>query len=60
MSCAVPGMKRISLGNRRSIFICDCPAVAPPFALPPRRRFRSAIGPVASADMSKRPSRVNR
>ena len=59
MSCAVPGMNFISLGSRRSIFICDCPAVAPCFPFPPRRRFSSAITPVASTPMSNLPSRVS-
>jgi len=59
-SCAVPGMKRISRGNWRSIFICACPlAPAAPF-LPPRSFFSIASAPVASCDMSNLPSRVSR
>ena len=59
MSCAAPGISRSSFGSRRSIFICDWPLDAAPDFFAPRRRRSMATMPVASTDMSTRPSRVS-
>ena len=55
-------MKRISLGRRFSMRICAAPLEASAEPRPaglPRNFFSMASAPVASCDMSKRPSFVN-
>ena len=53
-------MKRISFGSRFSIFICAWPLAGTPALVPPRSRLSIASAPVASCDMSNRPSLVSR
>jgi hypothetical protein len=60
MSCAVPGMKRSSFGNWRSIFIWPWPLEPLPPVLLPRRRFNQEIGPpLEEPSMLKPPMRVS-
>ena len=58
MSCAVPGMKRSSFGNCRSIFISPLPPGLEPLRLP-RSFFSQAMAPSASPLMSNLPTRVS-
>ena len=66
-SCAVPGIKRSSLGNLRSIAICLAPSDLLPDSLPSlagslalgRNFFKMAMRPVEGPPMVNLPMRVN-